>query len=168
MPCLKGSRQSGPSQCIVKTQGSFNLTKLLESITYIMFGTGRGRRKQHMSGNAPTPAASVGTRGQATGNAQPTGNPSNPPTSNSQPQGTHSAVQPQISSSTSGTPSTRFILFGVQGSRRSIELEHIEIDDYINDSHFYSSLRKHYRQHRGRLKLWLSIWRLGFCDGVKV
>jgi hypothetical protein len=120
---------------------------------------------QKTSTNANGLATSAGTNVQPTGNGQLKNNPSSPP----QHQGTSSAGQSHISASTSSTPSSnRWILFGVQGSRLSMELEHIEIDDYMNDSRFYRSLREHYQKHRSKLKLWCSIWRLGFCDGVKV
>lgn len=157
------SKPSGPSQCIVKTQRSSFLTRLVKNVAYTVSAMSRGQQKT--STNATGLATSAETKVQPTGNGQPKNNPPNP----SQQQGMSSASQPHTSASTSGTPSSkRWILFGVQGSRLSMELEHIEIDDYVNDSSFYRSLREHYRQHRGKLKLWFSIWRFGFCDGVKV
>ena len=60
-----------------------------------------------------------------------------------------------------------WVLFGVQGSRRTLEINHIPINNQSNDSSFYRSLRQHYRTNRGRLKLWLSFWRLDYCEVVK-
>jgi hypothetical protein len=162
LPGLKGN-PSDPPQCLVKTQKSSILTRLVKNVAYTVSVMSRGQQKT--STNASGPAISAGTNVQPTGSGQLKNNPSHPP----QHQGTSSAGQPHISASTSSTPSSkRWILFGVQGSRLSMELEHIEIDDYINDSRFYRTLREHYQKHRGKLKLWFSIWRLGFCDGVKV
>jgi hypothetical protein len=121
--------------------------------------------QQKTSTKATDLPTGVGTKVCATDIGRPDNNSLFPP----QQQKTFSASQPHASASTSGDSSSkRWILFGVQGSRLSMELEHIEIDDYVNDSSFYRSLREHYRKHRGQLKLWLSIWQLGFCDGVKV
>ena len=60
-----------------------------------------------------------------------------------------------------------WVLFGVQGSRRTLEISHIPINDQSNDSSLYCSLRQHYRTNRGRLKLWFSFWRLDYCEVVK-
>lgn len=50
-----------------------------------------------------------------------------------------------------------WVLFGVQGSRRTLEINHIPINNQSNDSSFYRSLRQRYRTNRGRLKLRLSF-----------
>ena len=60
-----------------------------------------------------------------------------------------------------------WILFGVQGSRPTLEINHIQITSQSNDSSFYRSLRRCYRDNRGRLKLWFSFWRLDYCEVVK-
>ena len=60
-----------------------------------------------------------------------------------------------------------WILFGVQGSRPTLEINHIPITSQSNDSSFYRSLRQCYRNNRGRLKLWFSFWRLDYCEVVK-
>jgi hypothetical protein len=137
--------------------------RIAKNIAYTASAMSGGQQKA--SAIATGSSTATGTTVQATGSSQPK---NNSPTSTQQ-QGISSANQPQTSASSSGnSASIRWILFGVQGSRLSMELEHIEIDNYVNDSHFYRSLRGHYRKHRGQLKLWFSVWRLGFCDGVKV
>lgn len=67
----------------------------------------------------------------------------------------------------SATAIQSWILFGVQGSRRTMEISHIPINNQSNDSSLYRSLRQHYRTNRGRLKLWFSFWRLDYCEVVK-
>jgi hypothetical protein len=60
------------------------------------------------------------------------------------------------------------ILFGVKGPSPALRLEQIEIKDATKDSDFYDQLRKHYKLNRGRFRYWLSFWRLGYCEVVKV
>jgi hypothetical protein len=109
--------------------------------------------------------ASLKTQVPVTGIAQSMNSGPGPQTQQATPSSSHLKTSSSIPGS-SGLQ--RWILFGVQGSRRSIELEQIAIDDHVQDGRLYRSLRKHYRKYRGTMKLWLSIWRLSFCDGVKV
>ena len=60
-----------------------------------------------------------------------------------------------------------WVLFGVQGSRRTLEVNHIPVNNHSNDTSLYCSLRQHYRANRGRLRLWFSFWRLDYCEVVK-
>lgn len=90
-----------------------------------------------------------------------------PPNPSQQPGGTQ-ARRTRRGATSFSQISSKWILFGVQGSRLSVELEHIEIDEYVNDSSFFRALRQHYRKHRGILKLMFSVWRLGYCDNFKV
>ena len=81
-----------------------------------------------------------------------------------------------VSSSTdpSGTsiamPSRKmlYILFGVKGSRRTLELEQINTTRCAKDESLFSNLVQSYKRHRGFWRYWFSIWRLNHCDFVKV
>lgn len=61
-----------------------------------------------------------------------------------------------------------FVLFGVKGTRRTLELAQINARKYVNDSAFFWDMRKQYRELRGFLRYWFSIWRFSHCDFVKV
>ena len=60
------------------------------------------------------------------------------------------------------------VFFGVQGSRRTLELAQIDTSQHSEDSLFFASMKREYRALRGKLRYWLSIWRLSHCDFVKV
>jgi hypothetical protein len=61
-----------------------------------------------------------------------------------------------------------FILFGVQGARKTLELAQIDVTKHADDSSFFCDLRKEYKRLRGFWRYWLSIWQLKYCDFVKV
>lgn len=96
------------------------------------------------------------------GGARQTANtPNNPagPTTTDQ-----SGVQVSIGE-LSGGP---YVLFGVKGPRRTLELEQIEVNEHSDDNTFFQSLMQAYRKHRGFWRYWFSIWQLSHCDFVKV
>ena len=62
----------------------------------------------------------------------------------------------------------KFVLFGIQGSRRTLEPGQIRTHRQSTDSSVFQDLKECYRTHRGRLRLWFSIWRLENCEIVKV
>jgi hypothetical protein len=69
------------------------------------------------------------------------------------------------------TPSVRqglYILFGVKGARRTLELAQIDAKRHKDDGLFFMELRMHYKQLRGFWRRWFSVWRLKHCDFVKV
>lgn len=61
-----------------------------------------------------------------------------------------------------------YVLFGVQGSQRTLRPDQISINSRSTDSSVFQGLKKCYQIHRGRLRLWFSIWRLENCEVVKV
>lgn len=61
-----------------------------------------------------------------------------------------------------------YILFGVQGGRRTMAPTQIPVYDNSTDSSIFKELKKCYAARRGRLRLWFSIWRLEYCCVVKV
>ena len=61
-----------------------------------------------------------------------------------------------------------FVFFGVKGPRRTLELAQINAKNYVNDSAFFKDMSKHYKSLRGYLRYWFSVWRLTYCDFVKV
>lgn len=65
-------------------------------------------------------------------------------------------------------PSRAFVFFGVKGSRRTLELAQIDTNQVSDDSLFFANMKREYKTLRGRLRYWLSIWRLSHCDFVKV
>ena len=61
-----------------------------------------------------------------------------------------------------------WILLGVQGARRTLTPAQISVKDQSTDCSVFQDLKECYRTQRGRLRLWFSIWRLEFCQVVKV
>jgi len=61
-----------------------------------------------------------------------------------------------------------FILFAVKGSRRTPELAQIDTTIYTNDGAFFEHMRERYRELRGFLRYWFSVWQFNHCDFVKV
>jgi hypothetical protein len=60
------------------------------------------------------------------------------------------------------------ILFGVQGSRWSLDLEQIHVSSIGNDPAFFRELKVRYRKHRSWAKRIASPFRFRFCKFVKV
>lgn len=61
-----------------------------------------------------------------------------------------------------------FVLFGVKGTRRTLELAQINTRKCMNDFALFRDMRQRYRELRGFLRYWFSIWRFSHCDFVKV
>ena len=82
------------------------------------------------------------------------------PARSSQPNTQTNIIMPQSNESV--------VLFGVKGTRRTLELAQINTLEHKEDEVFFQSLKKEYRRLRGVLRYWFSIWRLKHCDFVKV
>lgn len=78
---------------------------------------------------------------------------------------THQGVPVNV---TASTINESFVLFGVQGCRRTLELAQINISPNTDDDVFFRNLKASYRKHRGFWRYWLSIWQMRYCDFVKV
>ncbi|KAH4262248.1 hypothetical protein HBI70_010630 [Parastagonospora nodorum] len=77
-------------------------------------------------------------------------------------QGQHS------NATTSNMPSmSHRILFGIQGSKWSLDLEQIQISSLIEDSEFFRELKIRHKRHRSWAKRTLSPFRFRFCRFVK-
>jgi hypothetical protein len=61
-----------------------------------------------------------------------------------------------------------FVLLGVKGKRRTLELAQIDMATYQDDGAFFRDLRENYAQLRGFMRCWFSIWQFSYCDFVKV
>ena len=60
------------------------------------------------------------------------------------------------------------ILLGVKGPRITLELAQIYTLEYCRDDIFFHTLKQQYKQCWGRLRCWLSVWRLNHCEFAKV
>jgi hypothetical protein len=88
----------------------------------------------------------------------------------------HGASPPAVSNNqggvqvnvSAGTSNELYVLFGVNGPRRSLELAQIDVLKLGDDGAFFRALRDKYRQLRGFWRYWLSIWQLNHCDFVRV
>jgi len=75
--------------------------------------------------------------------------------------GPNASNQPPVATPNAVPFKLFWVLFGVQGSRRTLEMNHIPISNTSCDSMLFSMLRQHYRISRGRLRL----PRYGFLSG---
>lgn len=61
-----------------------------------------------------------------------------------------------------------WVLLGVNGATRTMFPAQIFVDEWTTDSRFFKELKRTYWEHRGWLRSWFSIWRLQYCEVVKV
>jgi hypothetical protein len=86
----------------------------------------------------------------------------------------NSSSAPQVSGQPTTAPLTAIpdpslrILFGVQGSRWSLEVEQINITAVLNDPAFFRELKTRYKKHRSWIKRLVSPFRFRFCRFVKL
>lgn len=139
-----------------------------------------GLGSRAIGGNRYSSPSTPGNQGQ---HYPSTGSSRNPPTPSSGGKPADSRTQDTSTttrgSQTSQLPDTNttinvrdtnqsVILLGVKGSRITLELAQIDTIKYGRDDIFFRTLKRQYKQCRGSLRYWLSIWRLSHCDFVKV
>ncbi|KAL2836694.1 hypothetical protein BJX68DRAFT_259827 [Aspergillus pseudodeflectus] len=95
------------------------------------------------------------------------GQSSNPAQSQHHRIGSIVSQQAQIAALDPVNGTQSWVLFGVQGARRTLAPAQILINGQSTDHSFFQELRKCYHTNRGRVRLWFSIWRLDFCEVVK-
>ena len=66
-----------------------------------------------------------------------------------------------------------FVLLGVQGTRLTLDVEHINVKKMANsrlsdDGDFFNDLVNAYKNLRGRLRLWFAVWQFRYCHFRKV
>lgn len=61
-----------------------------------------------------------------------------------------------------------FVMFGVKGPRRTLELAQIGTKEQGDDCTFFTELRRKHKSLRGFWRYWFSVWRLSHCNFVKV
>lgn len=138
-------------------------TPMITSLAGILraAGSAANPRKWYGSSSRSSAPSSQGTQsksviGRATGTRPP-------------PQATASSNQQATQTIINIPPINQaFVLFGVKGTRRTLELAQINANKYLNDNAFFENMRKQYRELRGCLRYWFSIWRFSHCDFVKV
>ncbi|USP79666.1 hypothetical protein yc1106_06940 [Curvularia clavata] len=59
------------------------------------------------------------------------------------------------------------VVFGIQGMRRSLEIEQIEICSQMNDQRFFRELNSRYKKHRWSFQRLLSPFQFQYCNFVK-
>ncbi|KAI9147240.1 Ankyrin repeat domain-containing protein [Paramyrothecium foliicola] len=80
--------------------------------------------------------------------------------------GPTTSQQPQTSANQL-SQNESWILFGAQGSRRTLFPVQISINSQMTDYNLFQELKRCYQAHRGWFKLWFSIWRLDYCEVVR-
>jgi hypothetical protein len=132
--------------------------------------TVQGTRMGQSNNDPPSPPQQQGDPSASACSGPPNHNPPSPSqqqqgplTGSSSGQSNNISPHPHLQQAT-----WRWILFGVDATHHSVNVEHIWIHDSVDDADFFRSVREHYRKHRGIFKLLFSIWQLGYCDGVKV
>ncbi|KAF2650593.1 hypothetical protein K491DRAFT_761638 [Lophiostoma macrostomum CBS 122681] len=113
------------------------------------------------SGNAHTSPASVTARSNL--------NPAQQGTASSTTNQCAVSTQNQAQRSTTNIRNKKqsYILFGVQGSRKTLTPSEVFVNDQTTDASVFQRLKTRYRIDRGWLRLWFSIWRLEYCEVVK-
>lgn len=76
--------------------------------------------------------------------------------------------QVRISTPNTIVQTESWILFGVQGPWRTLVPSQIPVNSKATDYSIFQELKRCYQLHRGRLRLWFSVWRLECCEIVKV
>lgn len=66
-----------------------------------------------------------------------------------------------------GINSELFVILGVDGKRRTLDICHLDISKHKDDGDFFKGLLREYRKFRGFLRYWFSVWQLRHCDFVK-
>lgn len=61
-----------------------------------------------------------------------------------------------------------YVLLGVKGTRQTLDLPHIDAHKHNNDRMLFKEIYVQYKAYRGFLRYWLSVWKLSYCDFVKV
>lgn len=86
--------------------------------------------------------------------------------------GSNNTTQTQRCGPTAPSPTTQpaptRIIFGVQGLRKSLEIEQIEICSQMNDQIFFPEPKKRYKKHRLMVSKWFSPFQFHHCDFVRV
>ncbi|KAK0110693.1 hypothetical protein ONS96_002294 [Cadophora gregata f. sp. sojae] len=120
-----------------------------------------GTNSNHSSSNAAT--ATTGIQLSQLGPPGPSRPVASPPAAGPSVSGGQ-GVQLNINT---GTISDLFVLFGIRGSRRTLDLAQIDVSKNKEDRIFFQDLRREYRQQRGFWRYWFSVWKLRHCDFVK-
>ena len=81
---------------------------------------------------------------------------------------TEISLQDNLSLPIAAQPNQLFIMFGVKGPRRTLELAQIGTEEQSDDHTLFTELRNKYKILRGFWRYWFSVWRLNHCDFVKV
>lgn len=61
-----------------------------------------------------------------------------------------------------------WVLLGVQGSRPTRIPGEVAVETSTTDYHFFKSLKAEYAKHRGRIRLWFSLWQLEYFEFAEV
>lgn len=115
-----------------------------------------------------TPTETSATSTPVAGSQTARGNTTNPSAVNS------SNSSPQVSGQPTAVLQTAYpdpslrVLFGVQGSRWSLEVEQIDVTTLLNDPAFFRELKTRYKKHRSWIKRLVSPFRFQFCRFVKL
>jgi len=114
-----------------------------------------------------TPTSSSATPTPATSSRVAVGTGTSPSVGNSNNSTPQVSGQPTTVSPTAVPNSSLHVLFGVQGSRWSLEVEQINTA-LLNDPAFFRELKTRYKKHRSWIKRLISPFRFRFCRFVKL
>jgi len=174
---MTGDHPSKCHCCVNRSRKASNIT--FARILGPVFGLlRRHRQKGAVSGGSSSKAArtytpalqgAVGATSSTTTPVPGGANTSNTAASNNennngiQTQGSHSTAQ-----STATQKASARVIFGVQGVRRSLEIEQLGIFDDTNDRTFFSELKTQYKKHRSYFGRFVSPFCFQHCNFVKV
>ncbi|KAL7800382.1 hypothetical protein V8C43DRAFT_302439 [Trichoderma afarasin] len=148
------------SRCLVKK----SRTTLLSSIKGILNYTNGGQiTRPSQAATRYTPQTSSSSAPPQSVQLQPLAGAASP----HQQQGSTIGQQAQVVTPGSTNNQQWWILLGIKGARRTLVPTQIHVTSQTTDSDIFQELKKSYKIHRGRLRLWFSVWRLDYCEVVK-
>jgi hypothetical protein len=176
---ISGNHPSSCHCCVTKRP-----RKALSVMFNTMVQSTLGRLRNTATRSAPpgqTPSkaakaytpASDSTSATSSSTISPTPRDASAPSTASPSNSNKDHVQIHGSSSRSASPTGHIpptrIIFGIQGARRSLEIEQIDvIAGQMNDQLFFSELRIRHRTHRSWVRRLMSPFRFRHCNFVKV
>lgn len=140
-------------------------TTLLSSIKGILNYTNGGQiTRPSQAATRYTPQTSSSSAPPQSVQLQPLAGAASP----HQQQGSTIGQQAQVVTPGSTNNQQWWILLGIKGAQRTLVPTQIHVTSQTTDSDIFQELKNSYKIHRGRLRLWFSVWRLDYCEVVKV
>lgn len=171
---LKGSQTVGPHICaqlFARPKKQHIVNRKSTMLTRLPFKT---VPSSHTSPHNQTPTQAAPVARQSSPSQQSSSSSSRPSSrmssTSSMGHAPSSATSIASLSASINIPGTEnFVLLGINGTRRTLDLVHIKTTkENDDDLKFFDTLLTSYKSLRGTMRRWFSVWQLNHCDFVKV